>query len=416
MAFRIAISGLRAATADLDVTGNNIANTNTTGFKSSRAQFADVYAASNLGTSRDAIGQGVQLSAVSQQFNQGNVAFTDNNLDLAINGEGLFVLQDPSGNQVYSRAGAFGVDENGFVVNAAGQRLTAFEANNGAITGALSPLQLSTANISPQATTLVTAGLNLDASSAPPTAAFNPADPNTYNNSTSTTVFDSLGTQHLATVYFRNTAPNTWETHLRVDNDDTQTLTPQVLSFDNAGQLTSAMPVSYGSYVPTTGASPINMGFDFAATTQFGAGFGVNALTQDGFSTGRLSGIDIDDRGEVLAWFTNGQSQSLGQVALANFSNPQGLQPISDTNWAETNSSGPALVGASGTASLGAIQSGALEESNVDLAEQLVNMIRGAAQFPGKCADDPCRGRAHPDDNQHPLGNGIALPCLRSSG
>jgi flagellar hook protein FlgE len=381
MAFRIAISGLRAATADLDVTGNNIANTNTTGFKSSRAQFADVYAASSLGTSRDAIGQGVQLSAVAQQFNQGNVAFTDNNLDLAISGEGLFVLQDPSGSQVYSRAGAFGVDENGFVVNAFGQRLTTFQANGGSITGALGPLQLSTANISPQPTSLLSVGVNLDAGATPPTVPFNPVDPSTYNNSTSTTVFDSLGTQHLATIYFRNTAPNTWETHLRVDNDDTQTLAPQVLTFDSAGQLISGMPVNYGGYVPTTGASPINMDFDFGASTQFGAGFGVNSLTQDGFSTGRLSGIDIDDQGVVLARFTNGQSQSLGQVVLANFSNSQGLQPISDTNWAETNSSGAPLMGAPGTASLGLIQSGALEESNVDLAEQLVNMIVAQRNF-----------------------------------
>ena len=378
MGFRTAISGLRAATAYLDVTGNNIANANTTGFKSSTTQFADVYGAA---AGSNAIGQGVQLASVAQQFNQGSVAFTDNNLDLAVNGDGLFVLQDTSGSPVYTRAGAFGVDENGFVVNAFGQRLTTFQANGGVITGALGPLQLSTANISPQPTSVLTVGVNLDAGATPPTAPFDPADPSTYNNSTSTAVYDSLGTQHLATVYFRNTAPNTWETHMRVDNDNTQTLATQVLTFDTAGQLTSAMPFNYGIYTPTTGAAPINMDFDFGASTQFGGGFGVNSLNQDGFATGRLSGIDIDDEGVVLARFTNGQSQSLGQVALANFSNPQGLKPVSDSNWVETNSSGAPWVGAPGTASLGLIQSSALEESNVDLAAQLVNIIVAQRSF-----------------------------------
>jgi flagellar hook protein FlgE len=380
MAFRIAVSGLRAASADLDVTGNNIANANTTGFKSSRAQFADVYAVSNLGTSQDAIGQGVQLAAVAQQFNQGNIVFTDNNLDLAISGDGFFVLDD-GGTRAYSRAGAFGVDKDGFVVNSTGQTMVAFQASAGAVTGATGPLQLSSANIPPQASALIDVGVNLDVGAVAPTVPFDPADFNSFNSSTSLTLFDSLGEQHLGAVYFVKTGANAWDTHLRIDGDNTQTTGVQPLTFDNTGQLTSGMPVNYGVFNTITGSAPLNIDVDFTGGTQFGAQFGVNSLSQDGFTTGRLSGIDIDDQGVVLARFTNGQSQIQGQVALANFANPQGLQPLSDSNWAETNSSGQPLLGAPGTASLGAVQSSALEESNVDLAEQLVNMIVAQRSF-----------------------------------
>jgi flagellar hook-basal body protein len=206
---------------------------------------------------------------------------------------------------------------------------------------------------------------------------FDPSEPRSYNNSTSLTVYDSLGKEHLATLYFRKVEPNLWETYMQIDGDTTQTTQLNDISFDSAGKLTTAtpMPVSYGVYTPTTGAAPMPITVDFTGTTQFGANFGVNALTQDGFTTGRLTGIDIDDEGIVRARFSNGESKVEGQVALANFANPQGLQPGGDTLWQETGDSGPALVGAAGTASLGLVQAGALEESNVELAEQLVNMI-----------------------------------------
>ena len=389
MAFRIAVSGLRAATADLDVTGNNIANSNTTGFKASRAEFADVYAATSIGTSQDSIGQGVSLTAVAQQFGQGTITFTDNNLDLAISGEGFFALEDTSGARIYSRAGAFGVDENGVVVNSLGQRLVAFQATGGTLTGVTGPLQLSSSNIAPQATTLIDVGVNLDADAVAPTIAFDPLAPTSYNNATSLTVYDSLGQEHLATVYFRKSpAPpdNTWESYLVVGDPASplNTVSPVSLAFDATGQLTTGMPIRYQAapgFDPLTGANTLDLQFDFGASTQFGGQFGVNSITQDGFATGRLSGVDIDDQGVVLARFTNGQSQIQGQVVLANFSNPQGLQPLGDTAWAETNSSGAALIGAPGTASLGLVQSGALEESNVDLAQQLVNMIVAQRNF-----------------------------------
>lgn len=383
MSFRNAVSGLRAATADLDVTSNNIANANTHGFKESRAQFADVYAVSNLGTSQDSIGQGVAVSSISQQFNQGNVSFTDNNLDLAINGQGFFTLQDPSGGRVYSRAGAFQVDKNGFVVNSTGHNLLAFQAVGGTVTGSIGPLQFSSANISPQASTQMDIGVNLDAGAPIPVPAFNPADAQSFNNSASTTVYDSLGQEHLASVYFRHTAANQWDMHFRVNNDPAYTPAPVTLNFDQAGALTTPMPLTgpFGAYTPPTGALPFNLNFDLTGSTQFGASFGVNSLTQDGFTTGRLAGIDIDEDGVVLARFTNGQSVAQGQVVLSNFGNAQGLAAASDSTWVETSASGTPLTGAPGTASLGLLQSGALEESNVDLAAQLVNMIIAQRNF-----------------------------------
>ncbi len=380
MAFRIAVSGLKAASADLDVTGNNIANANTTGFKASRAQFADVYAVSNLGGSQKSIGQGVQLAAVSQQFTQGNISFTENNLDLAISGEGFFVLDD-NGVRAFTRSGAFGVDKDGFIVNPTGQKLVAYQASGGVVTGATGQLQLNTANLPPQVTGRVEVGVNLDSQETVPVAAFDPANTTSFNSSTSLTVFDSLGEEHLAALYFRKTGANAWESHLRIDGDNAQTTAVVPLAFDNTGQLTTGMPVTYGGFTPTSGTAPFTLNLDFTRTTQYGSQFGVNSLSQDGYTTGRLNAIDIDEQGVVLARYTNGENLIQGQVALANFANPQGLQPVGDTIWAQTNSSGTALVGAPGTASLGLVQSSALEESNVELAEQLVNMIVAQRSF-----------------------------------
>ena len=383
MAFRIAVSGIQAATADLDVTGNNIANSNTAGFKASRTQFADLYAASDLGSTQDAVGQGVQLASVAQQFTQGNVSFTNSSLDIAINGSGFFAVEDNNGRS-FTRAGAFGLDNSGFVTNATGQQLLAFQALNGAITGAVGPLQISTTNLPPLGTARIDGQVNLDASApALPPAAFDPDIATTYNSSTSLTVFDSLGEEHLASVYFLKTGANAWNVHTRIDNG--AATAAQALAFDNAGGLLTGMPLNFGTFATTTGSAPIGspggLALDLSGTTQYGANFGVNALSQDGYTTGRLSGVDIDEKGIVLARFSNGQSQAQGQIVLADFSNDQGLQPLGDTLWAETSTSGTALIGSPGTATLGLLQAGALEESNVELAEQLVNMIIAQRAF-----------------------------------
>ena len=382
MPFRIALSGLNAASADLRIIGNNVSNASTTGFKKSRAEFSDVFATSNLGVTSNAIGTGVRISSVSQQFTQGNVGFTDNNLDLAISGQGFLIMND-NGTNAYTRAGELGVDRNGFVVNNQQQQLTIFQADGtGNITGATGPLKLDRSDIAPAATTNIDVQANLDASATPPTAAFTPTDASSYNNSTSLTVFDSLGSPHLNTMYFRKTSPNNWDVFQYVDGNQVNTGAPagETLTFDSTGAITGGSPTSM-TFTPAGGAAAMTVGVDYKNTSQFGSPFSVNALTQDGFATGRLSGIDISDTGVITSRFTNGQSRTLGQVAIATFNNSQGLRQLGDTSWAETFDSGAPLVGAPGSGSAGLIQSGALEGSNVDLTEQLVNMITAQRNF-----------------------------------
>jgi flagellar hook protein FlgE len=383
MPFRTALSGLNAASADLRATGNNIANSGTVGFKESRAEFADVFALSQGGISRTAIGTGTKLAAVTQQFGQGNIDFTGNNLDLALNGDGFFVLSD-SGSRVYSRAGAFQVNRDGFVVNAQGQRLQVYprqdEIGNQFNTGLLSDLQLSTSEAPPNATTEVEARVNLPAGVDPIAIPFDIDDPASFNNATSVTVYDSLGQSHTATVYFRNTAPLQWESYLAIDGNPVGGAQP--LQFNPDGTiLAPAAPFPFAAYDPGNGADLLNIEFDLSAATQYGGAFNVTSLRQDGFATGRLSGIDIDPTGVVFARFTNGQAQSLGKVALANFANPQGLQQLGDNTWGETFGAGDVILGEADTGNFGLIQSGGLEASNVDIAQQLVNLITAQRNF-----------------------------------
>ena len=384
MPFAVALSGLNAASADLGVTANNVANVNTTGFKMSRAQFAEVFAVGTQSVSSSASGSGVRLSDIAQQFTQGNIDFTDNALDLAIGGEGFFVISD-NGARSYTRAGAFGVDNLGYVVNAQGSRLQAYPyAGNGLFnTGTPQDLQLTIGANPPAASTRATFGINLPANApVPANPVFDPTDPSSFNHTTSVTVYDSLGAAHTATVYFiKDAAPNTWNTQVQIDGTAVGGVTPIV--FDQSGSLQSPagglLPLP--AYTPGTGAADINLSLDFGTATQFGGNFGVNSLSQDGFTTGRLTGVSVDAEGVVFARFTNGQSTSLGKLALANFVNPQGLQQLGDTTWGESFQSGDALLGEAGTASFGNIQSGALEASNVDLTAQLVQMITAQRNF-----------------------------------
>jgi flagellar hook protein FlgE len=389
MPFRLALSGLNAAQSDLTVTANNIANVATTGFKGSRAEFADLFAATQQGVSATAIGNGVKVANVSQQFSQGNIDFTDNSLDLAMSGSGFFVIND-NGALSYTRAGAFQVDNNGYVVNSKGQRLQVYPplANGGFNTGGLSDLSLSTGVSAPQATSNVNVLLNLPANATPPaTPAFDPTDTSSFNNATSLTIYDSLGAAHTASMYYvKTTNANEWQTHLYVDGTEVQGpggVTAQTVSYTDSGALLTPAggQMSWGPYQPATGSAPINMTFDYRQTSQYGQNFTVSSVTQDGFTTGRLIGIDIDQSGVVQARFTNGRSNPLGQIAVANFANPQGLQQLGDTSWAETFASGQAVNGVAGNSGYGIMQAGALEASNVDITEQLVGMITAQRNF-----------------------------------
>jgi flagellar hook protein FlgE len=384
MTFRVALSGLNAASTDLGVTANNIANSATTGFKGSRTEFSSLFAVTAQGTTSTQSGNGVRVSNISQQFSQGNIDFTDSGLDLAVSGQGFFILSE-GGGLSYTRAGAFQLDRDGYVVNAQGRRLQVYEPSpaGGFNTGSLGDLRLLTGESAPAPTTLVDMIANLPANASPPAnPTFDPADANSFNSATSLTVYDSLGAAHTATLYFVKTAlPNEWTTQLYVDG--TAVGVPQALQYSDTGLLVSpaAGNVAFPAYVPATGAAAMNLTFDFSQTTQYGQNFAVNSITQDGFTTGRLIGMDIDDTGVVQARYTNGRSLALGQVALANFANPQGLQQLGDTAWAETFASGQALRGQAGSSNFGMLQAGALEASNVDITEQLVNMISSQRNF-----------------------------------
>jgi flagellar hook protein FlgE len=382
-AFNIALSGLTAASTDLDVVSNNVANADTTGFKSSRAEFADVYAAGAVNLNQSSVGQGVRVDATAQQFTQGDVTTTGSNLDLAINGNGFFTLQDASGT-VYSRNGEFTQDKNGNVVNATGQALQVYPptANGGFNTGTTTDLNLETAQSAPLATSSGTVILNLPSASTPPALPFNLNNPATYNQSTSTTVYDSLGTAQTATFYFTQTAvPNTWSVNMSVNG--TLVGAAQTLTFSNTGAVTAPVggALAFNGYTPTDGSAVMNMSFNFGQSTQYGGGFGVTSIIQNGFATGQLSTVSIDGSGIVSAVYTNGRTTQLGQVAMANFPNPGGLKQLGNTNWAATFQSGTVVEGTASSAGFGSIQSGALESSNVDLTTELVNMITAQRAF-----------------------------------
>jgi flagellar hook protein FlgE len=380
MPFDIALSGLNAAQTDLDVIANNIANSNTNGFKSSRAEFADVYAVSQIGTANNATGKGVRVASVSTQHSQGDINFTENNLDLAVSGKGFFRL-DTQGSIAYSRAGAFQVDKDGFVVNSTGAQLTGFQADtSGNLTGAIGSLQLEFADSNPQATATLNLGANLDALETVP-AAFNVTDPSTYNHSTSTTVFDSLGASHIASMFFRKDGVNAWESFTYVDGAEVNPAGGNALAFNSSGGISGASSFNTVSFNPGSGAANMTINFDFANLTQFGGSFGISELSQDGFSTGLLNGVDFDESGVLFARYSNGRTTTLGQVALANFANNQGLQENGDSTYTESFASGAAIVAAPGSTNLGLIQSGALEQSNVDLTKELVDLITAQRTF-----------------------------------
>ena len=384
MTFRIALSGLNAAQSELSVTANNIANANTTGFKESRAQFADLFNSSSVGLSDTQVGGGSRLAGVQQQFTQGNVNFTSNALDMAINGDGFFTLSS-DGALSYTRDGSFSVDSDGFLVSKEGSRLQGFEPTAGGNfnTASLSDIQLSTSNSAPQATSELNTTLNLPASAAQPAVTpFDPTDADSFNHSSAVTVYDSLGDSHTLTSFFVKTAnANEWEMQVAVDGNVVGSGT--AVTFDNTGQLTA--PASGSLTLPavtlSNGAADLQMDVNLDGVTQYGDTYSVNSISQDGFASGSLVGIEVNEEGIVQARFTNGQTTALAQMAMTRFANPEGLQALGDTGWAETFDSGSAQRGAAGSSGFGGVQSGALEASNVDLTEQLVNMITAQRNF-----------------------------------
>ena len=545
MSFSTALSGLNAATADLNVKSNNIANVSTTGFKQSRAEFGDVFAVSAFGTSsKTAIGSGVVLSNVAQQFNQGNLDFTDNSLDLAISGEGFFAMAptETSGEITYTRAGAFGINKDGFVVNSEGSFLRTFPVDaNGNISAtsmsAAKPLQLPASQGAPEATTELNIATNLPSNATsiagstttpatsgtrtadaaftvadfngtpliftvqgdtnsdtvtlntayatngdtladivndintqltssgvtvsavggslvytdntagataiptvvhtsggtanqvtgtttvagtnavinPALVAIDPFDTATYSNSTSATVFDSLGNEHIVTTYYQKLdasvaspvgTDNQWRMEVYITSADIkQPSTPlpvgiapnqlvqlgvtTTMQFNDDGSLNAVTPTDPVSVAMTTGAgtelvsgaADLTVALNLNGSTQNSGSFSVGALTVNGFPTGRLTGVDVSDDGLIRATYSNGQAVPIGKIALASFANAQALNKIGNTQWKETTDSGPVIAGEAATGSFGQIQSGALETSNVDLTKELVGLITAQRNF-----------------------------------
>ena len=376
MSFQQGLSGLNSASKNLDVIGNNVANSNTIGFKGAEAQFADVYANSQFGAGGAAIGIGVSMTTVAQSFAQGNINISGNPLDVAINGSGFYRL-DSGGTVTYSRNGQFQLDKNGYVVTTSGENLTGYPAGaNGAITTAAPvPLQMSVVGLAPAPTTAATVSVTLDSRKpALSAAAFNLADSATYSSATSISVFDSLGNPSVLSTYYVKNAANDWSVFAASDGVQIGAGPIGAMTFNTDGSVASAPDIPLTIPV-TTGAAPIAMTLKLDSGTQVGRDFSVNSLAQDGYGPGQLTGFAIDGFGVITGRYSNGQARPQGQISLTNFTNPQGLQNLGANQWAETGTSGAPLTGAPGSGNLGLLQSGALEASNVDLTEELVDMI-----------------------------------------
>lgn len=355
MSFSQALSGLDAASKNLDVIGNNIANSQTGGFKGSTVQFADVYADSKIGL-------GVSVAGVIQNFNTGSLETTGRGLDLAISGQGFFRFEQ-GGETVYSRNGQVTKTPDGYLVNAQGARLL----------GATGPIQVPTAGMTANATTSVKSQANLDAGSDIITAAFDPTDPTTYSYSTIANTFDSLGNMQTVSMHYVKTGVNQYTVHSSLNGVESASA-PQVLDFSSNGTLVGYVPSAF-TYPMTNGANALTFDFDATGTTQFGDDFSQNGLVQDGYTSGSMVGISIDEAGNVIASYSNEQKVTVGSITLANFANAEGLKPVGDNAWIETSASGQAIVGVPGTGLLGSTQAGVLEASNVDMGSELVKLI-----------------------------------------
>ncbi|MBI1889235.1 MAG: flagellar hook protein FlgE [Burkholderiales bacterium] len=401
MGFQQGLSGLNAASKTLEAIGNNVANSNTVGFKASQAQFADVFAASLTGAGSAQVGIGVKVAGVAQQFTQGNITSSNNPMDLAINGGGFFRMST-GGTITYTRNGQFQLDKDGYIINSNGARLTGYVTNSNGVlsTGAPADIVVNTAPLAPAPTTEVSALLNLDSRKTAidsTTTPFDINDPTTYHNATSVTVYDSLGNAHVVQTFFVKTGPiapavtaPTWDVYGAIDGTLIQNVAPtpdgfiDTITFNSDGTIdttATTLPFTGIEFDVTTGAvTPIGgagtgISIDFTGTTQYGANFDVNTLTQDGFASGRLSGFNIGADGIITGRYTNGKSATLGQVVLADFKNPNGLQPLGNNMWAATSGSGQELVAGPGSGRLGVLQQSAVEDSNVDMTAELVNMI-----------------------------------------
>lgn len=367
MGFSQALSGLNAQATNLDVIGNNISNSQTVGFKGGNAVFADVFAGAKTGL-------GTRVSTVMQDFSTGTLENTGRNMDLAIDGGGFFRLNQEE-QIVFSRNGQFNINSDGQIVNAQGARLTGYPA--GAGTGG-DPIELQVPNaaLQAQASTVIDAAFNLDASiPAVPVGGFDSTDPGTYSYANNVTLYDSQGNARNTTIYFSKVGDNSWEVRMGQGTDiQDVAVDPNPLEFDENGIIQNA-PLNQVTFTPGGGVADIDIDLDLTGTTQFADEFDMKEVDQDGYSSGSLIGVEIDESGNLIGNYSNEESRDLGTVALVNFANEEGLTPMGDNAWAASSTSGQPLLGMAGVGQFGSIQSGVVENSNVDLTRELVDMI-----------------------------------------
>lgn len=361
MGFSQALSGVNAASSNLNVIGNNIANSATVGFKSSTTQFADVYAGSKVGL-------GTKVSGVIQNFNAGNLETTDRNLDIAVSGTGFLTFND-NGSIVYSRNGQLTMTPEGYLTNAQGAKLV---GTNGVI-------QVPSDGMVAKATTSVKESVNLNSGDDIKTAAFDPTNPDTYNYTNTANTYDSLGNMQKVSLYYVKTGVNTWQVHAAIDGVES-TSGAQTLNFTTNGTLTGYTETNF-QFPMTNGSNNLDFSLNMTGTTQFGSDFNMNSMVQDGYTNGTLVGISVDPNGDIVGSYSNEQKNVLSTIQLANFKNPEGLKPLGDNVWAETSASGQALVGQAGVGQFGSIEAGVVEASNVDMTKELVAMIIAQRAF-----------------------------------
>ena len=379
MSFEIALSGINAINTSLDSISNNIANAGTYGFKSTRANFASLYAGSQPA--------GAQINSLTQSIDIGGGAMTTGRgLDAMVQGRGFFVTKESSGVEVYTRVGIFGTDQNGYLVDGSNRRVQGYavqrDANgvpvDGAGLGAMGDLQVPSGQVAAQASSRMQYVSNLSSDWVAPTAAFDASNPLTYNSSDVSVVYDSLGSQHTVTQYFVKTGTNQVTVHYTFDGAAATPAT-QALNFGTDGQL-AAVPAVTLTAAPA-GADPLSIALDYTGTTQYAGESRPSVNAPNGYASGTRVNVTLSEDGSVIAEYSNGQKQKVGTVALATFPNEQALAAISDTSWTTTSNSGTPLYATPGTGMAGELTVGAIEQSNVDMTSELVSLMTSQRNY-----------------------------------
>ena len=400
MSFQTGLSGLDASSQMLSVIGNNIANANTVGMKESRVEFGDLVASAIGSDGSNGAGIGVNTEAISQQFTQGNITVTSNNLDLAINGNGFFQLTLPDGALAYTRDGQFQLDKNGNIVTATGANVMGYPTDVNGTPTSITPQPLTvptTAPIAAQATANITVGLNLDSGTPIASTQTPPTPIATYG--TSVTTYDSQGNAVPLQLYFTKIDPtNAAQSPIGVTTpatdqwaiyNSTTATTPigymsfgangaLVNTYDATGAVTATpgqLPITMANTANTT-AGPYSPTLNLSAVTEYGTTFQVANLSQDGYTSGEFTNLAISTSGVITTTYSNGQTlKTGGMIAIANFRNVQGLTDVGSGEYLESYASGAVVLGDPSIGQAGAIQAGAVENSNVNVTSELVNMM-----------------------------------------